>query len=118
MSAKKCDQAPRYYATAERVRLAHQIQAWRLAKGMSKRELNRRSGLPVSALTRLEEARSDPLYSTLIRICRGIGITLHQLHDGKPKEYAKSIAHDDRLWHSMAERDEKNDPSHRRRAHA
>lgn len=65
--------------TPERAHLASQIRAWRIHTGFSFRGLSRVCKIPSSTIVRLERQDSDPCYSTLVRVARGLGISLTHL---------------------------------------
>ena len=58
-----------------------QVGTWlrelRMAHGMTLAELERRTGIGQSNISRLESGRIDPKLSTLIRLLRGLDRRLH-----------------------------------------
>lgn len=76
----KSVQVPSYpdsAVTARRVELGDQLRDARRAAGLTQEEVALRSGLDRPSLVRIERGQQDPRLSTLIRIERAIGITLH-----------------------------------------
>lgn len=56
---------------------AGQVRAFRMAAGLSIRDLARRSGLSPSTITRIEAGAVDPGIRTLSKLASAAGITLH-----------------------------------------
>jgi transcriptional regulator with XRE-family HTH domain len=56
-----------------------QLKEWREKRGLSLRALAAKSGIHHMSLFRLESGKLDPQLSTLLKLCRALGITLHQL---------------------------------------
>jgi transcriptional regulator with XRE-family HTH domain len=69
-----------------------QLKEWRTKRGWSLRELAAESGVHHMSLYRLESGKLDPQLSTLLKLCRALGITLNQLVGvaRKPRRGGKS----------------------------
>jgi transcriptional regulator with XRE-family HTH domain len=61
-----------------------QLNKWREKRGLSLRKLGAVSGVHYVSLVKLEAGRLDPQLSTLLKLCRSLGITLNQLV-GEPR---------------------------------
>lgn len=59
--------------------VAAAIRDARVAAGLSQSELARRTGLDLRTITRVESIEREPSISTLVRIARGIGISVSEL---------------------------------------
>ena len=57
---------------------------WRIQRGLTQSELSRRSGIPQANLSKIEQGRQDPTVSTLVRICRAIGVPPTELFTEEP----------------------------------
>jgi transcriptional regulator with XRE-family HTH domain len=55
------------------------LKEWRERRGLSLRKLGELSGVHFVSLARLEAGRLDPQLSTLLKLCKGLRITLNQL---------------------------------------
>jgi transcriptional regulator with XRE-family HTH domain len=62
--------------------VAANIRAAREAAGLSQVGLSERSGIALSHLNKLENARRDPTTHTLLRIARALDISLSELLEG------------------------------------
>lgn len=60
------------------------LKEWREKRGLSLRKLGELSGVHYVSLVKLEAGRLDPQLSTLLKLCRALGITLNQLV-GEPR---------------------------------
>ncbi|GKS56541.1 hypothetical protein YTPLAS18_00680 [Nitrospira sp.] len=56
-----------------------QLKAWRERRGLSLRALGEVSGVHYVTLSNMERELLDPQLSTLLKVCRALGITLNQL---------------------------------------
>lgn len=60
--------------------LAQQIETWRIHKGLSMRKLRKLSDIPISRFSIWRKTgRADPKYTTILRIAKGLDITVEQL---------------------------------------
>ncbi|MDR4470332.1 MAG: helix-turn-helix transcriptional regulator [Nitrospira sp.] len=55
------------------------LKEWRERRGLSLRKLGDLSGVHYVSLAKLEAGQLDPQLSTLLKLCRALGITLNQL---------------------------------------
>ena len=55
------------------------LKEWREKRGLSLRKLGDLSGVHYVSLVKMEAGRLDPQLSTLLKLCRSLGITLNQL---------------------------------------
>jgi transcriptional regulator with XRE-family HTH domain len=55
------------------------LKGWRERRGVSLRQLAAKSGIHYMSLYKLEAGKLDPQLSTLLKVCRALGITLNQL---------------------------------------
>jgi transcriptional regulator with XRE-family HTH domain len=64
------------------------LREWREKRGLSLRKLGELSGVHYVSLAKLEAGALDPQLSTLLKICKALGITLNQLIGvaGKPQK--------------------------------
>lgn len=60
------------------------LREWREKRGLSLRKLGDLSGVHYVSLVKMEAGRLDPQLSTLLKLCRSLGITLNQLV-GEPR---------------------------------
>ena len=60
------------------------LREWREKRGFSLRKLGELSGVHYVSLVKMEAGRLDPQLSTLLKLCRSLGITLNQLV-GEPR---------------------------------
>ena len=60
------------------------LKEWREKRGLSLRKLGELSEVHYVSLIKLEGGRLDPQLSTLLKLCRALGITLNQLV-GEPR---------------------------------
>ena len=60
------------------------LREWREKRGLSLRKLGDLSGVHYVSLVKMEAGRLDPQLSTLLKLCRALGITLNQLV-GEPR---------------------------------
>lgn len=66
-------------------RLARNIEGWRAHKGLSMRKLRFLTDIPISRLTDIKTSdRADPKFTTILRLAKGLGITVEQLLEGPP----------------------------------
>lgn len=56
-----------------------ELRRWREKRGFSLRHLAVESGTHYMSLYKLETGKLDPQLSTLLKLCRALGITLNQL---------------------------------------
>ena len=59
--------------------LGEQIKRMRTAKGLSQKEVLNISGLDKAQLSRIENSKTDPSFSTLERIAKALGVSLPEL---------------------------------------
>ena len=59
--------------------LGRNIKALRDAKGLSQNELSQRCELPRSTLAYLESGEANPALTTLIRVSKGLGVSIEEL---------------------------------------
>ncbi len=59
--------------------LARRVRKLRLKRGWSQHELARRSGLPQSHISRLENAKHTPTYLTIEKLARAFGVSPGEL---------------------------------------
>ena len=59
--------------------LGEQIKRMRNAKGLSQKEVLNISGLDKAQLSRIENGKTDPSFSTLEKIAKALGLSLSQL---------------------------------------
>lgn len=50
--------------------------------GISQGELSRRTGLPREHLSRIENGHADPKWSTVLKMARGLGVSVGRFDDG------------------------------------
>lgn len=64
------------------------LRYWREQRGLSLRKLGELSGVHFVSLAKLEAGQLDPQLSTLLKLCKALGITLNQLVGvaGKPRK--------------------------------
>jgi transcriptional regulator with XRE-family HTH domain len=62
--------------------VAASIERARTDAGLSQVELARRSGLDLRTITRIESVQREPSISTVVRLARGLGLTVSVLLDG------------------------------------
>jgi transcriptional regulator with XRE-family HTH domain len=62
--------------------VAAKIRAARLDAGLSQVEIARRTGLDLRTVTRVEGEEREPGITTVVRIARGIGVSVSDLLDG------------------------------------
>lgn len=55
------------------------LKEWREKRGLSVRKLGALSGVHYVSIVNMEAGRLDPQLSTLLKLCRSLGITLNQL---------------------------------------
>ena len=58
---------------------AERLKTLRASAGLSQPQLAERSGVPVSALRQFEQGRREPTYATLLKLARGLGMSLGAL---------------------------------------
>jgi len=75
---------------AERGDFAGRLKALRAAAGLSQSALAERAGLSVSAVRQFEYGRREPAFGTLVKLAKGLGVSLAAFEDGP--EVAKSGA--------------------------
>lgn len=56
-----------------------QLKEWRERRGLSLRKLGELSGVHFVSLAKLEAGQLDPQLSTLLKLCKALGVTLNQL---------------------------------------
>lgn len=56
------------------LRLANQLKATRMARGLTQRELARRIGRPPPRISELESGASDPRISTVVAVASALGL--------------------------------------------
>lgn len=65
---------------AKKRRIGEVIRAARLQAGLSMRDLERRSGLATGEISQIETGRrQDPGFSVVLKVARGIGVSLDDL---------------------------------------
>jgi transcriptional regulator with XRE-family HTH domain len=62
-------------------KVAARIKELREARGMSLRQLSRRSGVAPESVSRSERARSEVSLTNLARIARGLGVSIPEFFD-------------------------------------
>ena len=62
------------------------LKEWRQKRGLSLRKLGKLSGVHYISLVKLEAERLDPRLSTLLKLCRALGMSLSQLVGEKIKK--------------------------------
>ena len=62
---------PEFRAIAEEMEPAHQLARLRILKGMTQKELAKRTGMQQSTISRFENS-SDFTFSTLVRVARAL----------------------------------------------
>jgi len=55
------------------------LREWRDRRGLTLKGLGELSGVHFVSIARLEAGQLDPQLSTLLKLCRALGITLNQL---------------------------------------
>ena len=75
---------------AERGDFAERLKALCAAAGLSQPALAERAGLSVSAVRQFEYGRREPAFGTLVKLAKGLGVSLAAFEDGP--EAAKSGA--------------------------
>ncbi|HYT36383.1 MAG TPA: helix-turn-helix transcriptional regulator [Ktedonobacteraceae bacterium] len=60
------------------------LRAWRMWRGLSIQELAKLAGVSVTTISRLENGVSQPNFSTLHRLARGLNLTREQLLHNRP----------------------------------
>ena len=63
-------------------RFAANLRRQRLAKGLSQEQLAEKTGLHPSEVSRLERAVRDPRLSTIVKVARGLGVSVAKLVAG------------------------------------
>lgn len=66
-------------ATATISLMQTQLKAWREKRGLSVRKLGELSGVHYVSIVKMENGRLDPQFSTVIKLCQALRITLNQL---------------------------------------
>jgi transcriptional regulator with XRE-family HTH domain len=59
--------------------LGKAVRFLRETKGLSQRELEARSGIDATEISRLEKGKSNPTHETLQRLARGLGVPCSQI---------------------------------------
>jgi transcriptional regulator with XRE-family HTH domain len=59
--------------------LAGALRHLREARGVTQEEVAHRAGLTVTAVARVERGRTDPAWSTVLRIADALGVSLAEL---------------------------------------
>lgn len=62
-----------------------QLKIWREKRGLTVRKLGELSGVHYVSIVKMETGRLDPQLSTLLKLCRALGVTLNQLV-GQPQK--------------------------------
>lgn len=62
--------------------LSSRIKAARESRGLSIRDLAELAGINKSQIVRIESGRSDPHYTTLLRIARALEVSVGDFTDG------------------------------------
>ena len=65
-------------------RFASNLRRERKRVGLTQEDLGFRCGINVSAVSRLERATREPLFGTIVRLGKALGIPPAQLLDGIP----------------------------------
>jgi transcriptional regulator with XRE-family HTH domain len=74
---------------------AQRLRAARAASGLTQEQLARRSGLHHTEVSKLECALTDPLFSTVVRLARGLGAPTSALAEDRqltPEQGASLLA--------------------------
>ena len=92
--------------------LGEQIKRIRTAKGLSQKEVLNISGLDKAQFSRIENGKTDPSFSTLVKIAKAIGVSLSELF-ASPDEIREVNSHDKSVMEKVAlieslSQDEKN----------
>lgn len=64
--------------------LGQKLYLLRIQKGMTQRGISLRTGIPQGNLSNIEKGKQDPTVSTLVRICRAIGVSPGELFREEP----------------------------------
>jgi DNA-binding XRE family transcriptional regulator len=57
------------------------LKEWREKRGLTVRKLGELSGVHYVSIVKLETGKLDPQLSTVLKLCKALGITLNQLVD-------------------------------------
>ena len=66
------------------IELGGRLHEFRVARGLSLREIARRSGLTASFISQVERGRASPSIASLARLAEALGVTVGQLFEGTP----------------------------------
>jgi transcriptional regulator with XRE-family HTH domain len=73
--------------TAEVMGIGERMKQLRAAADLTQQDVAQRGGLALSAVAQLEQGTAtDPRMTTLLRIAKGLGVTLTELMDGVSEE--------------------------------
>jgi DNA-binding XRE family transcriptional regulator len=61
------------------------LKQWREKRGLSVRKLGELASVHYVSIVKMEAGRLDPQLSTLLKLCRALGVTLNQLV-GEPRK--------------------------------
>jgi transcriptional regulator with XRE-family HTH domain len=74
--------------TAEKGFFARRLREVRHEKRLSQADLSGRSGVAVSTIRQFEYGRREPTYRTLVKLARGLGVSLSAFDAGQTAEPA------------------------------